>query len=149
MTILDNCKSAVMQYAEENHEYSVTDENESSVNLEVKENGEKAYTAKIEMLDFSETVKRMDEVQFDFDYDEEGKLLCSYTEISGASTSTTFVDFAENIAYVITIKADGHDSRRKAPNIVNAINWLTNLQDLGGIVNEAIPYLHIQATCHI
>ena len=149
MAILDNCRSIVMQYAEDNYDYSVIDESDSYVYLNVKEGGETDYMTKIEKIDFSEAVNRMDEVQFDFDYDEDGKLLCSYTEVAEAYTSTMFVDFVDSIAYTITMETDEQRSRsvkRKAPEVttvVNRINGLANLAKFGNIVNDLIPYLSI------
>lgn len=153
MAILSNGLSAVMQFADNNYDYDIIEEEESVVSLKVKENEEAIYTTKIKMLEFKEAIKRMDEVQFDFDYNENGKLLCSYTEILDAFTSTVFIDFEDSVAFTITMQPDElvkHFSKsRRTPDIVNTVSWMAKiagkLQFCGDIIDDFCPYLNIKS----
>ena len=147
--LLEKCFTSIFHYEEENYEYTVTGENETSVSLEVKNKGNQICNSLIEWLDFDSTVELMNQVQFDFFYDDDGHLECSYTKVDDTEMSTIFVDFKEKVAYKITINMIEQNSVRRAPGVnIGNISVLTT-KILSGpfadIVNEAFPYLQIRS----
>ena len=144
-----NSASSIIQYENDNVTYSVIDEDGSSFSFEIKKENEIICRAKVELMDFSTACTGMSSYQYDYDFDDDGNLLCSYTEMNEAQMSTIFIDFTDSIAYSLSLVSDEAMTRGIIPNIntgklLTGLSWTGN-KVFGDWVSNAIPYLNIRS----
>lgn len=142
---LAECANEINNYIQNNWNYTIVEEAQDRIVMDIDENNSAHYSVAITHIDFNEACTLMNSVQFDFSKNEDGYYLCSHTKIIDGQIAVTFVDLEDSLAYeVLFVFGDNNQKRAKgltAGSILSGLTWAGD--NLGGLLSSAIPYLTI------
>lgn len=132
------------------YEFSVINETDSVINIVVDLDSTIVSTIQLDVLDFQQTRLMMNDVQFEFYYDDENQLQCFKVDIMDNVLISTIIDFADSIAYRITVNDINSNSSaplRASMSVPRSYKFLDGALNFstGLLMNlkTAIPYLAV------
>lgn len=144
--LLADCANEINNYVQNNWNYTIVEESQDRIVMDIDENNSEHYSVAITHIDFNEACNLMNNVQFDFSKNENGYYLCSHTEIIDGHISVIFVDLEDSLAYEVTFVFNNSNpmfTRGITGSILSGFSWAGD--KLGGLLSTAIPYITIKS----